>query len=72
MDRTLSEEGSALMRIALSFYEAERLSNDGWTVEKISKASLEELDKYSHHRNISETWQGNAIRYLTESPGDKE
>lgn len=59
-------EHSRLMRIAISNETAKRMDDNGWTVEKVAKAEIKDLRKYSFSDEISTLWIKNAVRYLGE------
>lgn len=46
---------------------AGRMVDDGWTVEKVATAKIEELYKYSFHDEISKIWKVLASKFVAEN-----
>jgi hypothetical protein len=56
---------SDLMRIAISNETAQRMVQDGWTAQKVSTATAEDLRKYNPYSpQLSEVWIKNAKTFL--------
>jgi hypothetical protein len=41
-----------------------RMESDGWTIEKIAKATIEDLREYSNDDELSRTWIDNAVKIM--------
>ena len=57
------EQFLRLMRIAIPSLKAELMAQQGWTVEKVAVAKIEEIARFSG-KELAGVWIHNAIRLL--------